>query len=111
MIRGIGVDLLCLSRLHKLIGRRRAGVERLGKRILTPAELSSLPVHSDVDTQLRYLGVRYALYITQQRSSRDVAGGLPKRRHTKHSIRTTGAAGRTWRWGSTAASRRSVLAA
>ncbi|TIA86032.1 hypothetical protein E3P99_03812 [Wallemia hederae] len=56
MIRGIGVDLLCLSRLHKLIGRRRAGVERLGKRILTPAELSALPVHS-VDAQLRYLGV------------------------------------------------------
>lgn len=59
MIRGIGVDLLCLPRLETLLGRRKAGIERLGRRILTPGELSSFPAHSSIDTQLRYLGVRF----------------------------------------------------
>lgn len=66
MLRGIGVDLLCLPRLHKLVGRRRAGMKRLGRRILNPVELSSFPVHSGIDEQLRYLGVRYVdLFISE----------------------------------------------
>lgn len=58
MIKGVGIDLLCLSRLRVLANRRRDGISRLSRRILTPSELSTFPTSND--SQLSYLGVRWS---------------------------------------------------
>lgn len=83
MIRGIGVDIICTSRIIKIFERRKTFVERFCKRILRIDEQDTRPDLNDKNKLIFWISVRFLSRILVVEGQVILIDGLQKKQLLK----------------------------